>query len=161
MASMFAKITVGLSLYAMAKVALAAPFTAPSTAYVKWKTAKFNGVNLGGWLNQESTIDTDWWAQYSGGTPDEAGLCAHLGSQCGPVLERRYATWITPSTIDELAAVGINLLRVSTTYAAWVKVPGDQHYSGSQQSYLRNIATYAINKYNMHVRHCNNVFHGS
>ena len=155
---MFAELTIALGLCATAKVALAAPFAAPSTTYVNWRTAKFNGVNLGGWLNQESTIDTDWWAQYSGGAPDEVGLCANLGSQCGPVLERRYATWITPSTVDELAAAGVNLLRVSTTYAAWVKVPGDQHYSGSQQSYLKTISTYAINKYDMHVSHRKDIF---
>lgn len=28
------------------------------THYVDWKTAKFSGVNLGGWLVQEATIDT-------------------------------------------------------------------------------------------------------
>jgi aryl-phospho-beta-D-glucosidase BglC (GH1 family) len=153
MSSIVAKLTMALGICATAKLALAAPVTAPSTTYVNWKTAKFNGVNLGGWLNQESTIDTDWWAKYSGGSPDEAGLCAHLGSRCGPVLERRYSTWITTSTIDELACHGVNLLRIATTYAAWVKVPGDQHYSGNQQSYLKKIATYAINKYDMHVSH--------
>lgn len=140
--------TLALGLCAFIKNVLGAP---TSTAYVDWRTAKFNGVNLGGWLVQESTIDTDWWATYSGGAPDEWGLCAHLGSQCGPVLERRYSTWITPSTIDELAALDINLLRIPTTYAAWVKVPGSQLYYGPQQSYLKTIATYAIRKYDMHV----------
>jgi hypothetical protein len=28
--------------------------------YVNWKTFEANGVNLGGWLVQESTIDTAW-----------------------------------------------------------------------------------------------------
>lgn len=86
-----------------------------------------------------------------GGAPDEWGLCAHLGSQCGPVLERRYATWITTADIDTFAAAGINVLRIPTSYAAWVKVPGSQLYTGNQVSFLTNIATYAINKYGMHI----------
>ncbi|KAL5359422.1 glycoside hydrolase superfamily [Aspergillus floccosus] len=119
--------------------------------YLDWRTYKANGVNLGGWLCQESTIDTTWWAQYSKGAEDEWGLCVNQGAQCGPILERRYATYITPSDIDKLAGAGVNTLRIPTTYAAWVKVPGSQLYSGNQISFLRNIATYAITRYGMHV----------
>lgn len=56
-----------------------------------------------------------------------------------------------PSTVDKYAAAGITILRIPTTYAAWVKVPGSQFYSGNQVSFLKNIATYAIVKHNMHV----------
>ena len=123
----------------------------PTSSYVNWTTFKASGVNLGGWLEQESTIDTAFWAEYGGNATDEWGLCVHLGSQCGPVLERRYATFITPSDIDILAAAGVTILRIPTTYAAWVKVPGCQLYSGNQVSFLQTIATYAITKYDMHV----------
>ncbi|KAL4883062.1 putative cellulase [Aspergillus karnatakaensis] len=119
--------------------------------YLDWSTYKANGVNLGGWLVQESTIDTTWWAQYSKGAPDEWGLCANQGSLCSAVLERRYATWITPAVIDELHDAEVNTLRIPTTYAAWVKVPGSQLHSGNQVSFLKNIATYAIAKYGMHI----------
>lgn len=130
---------------------LAAAHKAASTQYLDWESFNAVGVNLGGWLEQESTIDTTWWSQYSGGAVDEWGLCAHLGSQCGPVLERRYATWITTADIDTLGAAGINVLRIPTTYAAWVKVPGSQLYHGSQATFLSSIANYAINKYGMHI----------
>ncbi|KAN0104815.1 glycoside hydrolase family 5 protein [Hyaloscypha variabilis] len=123
----------------------------PTSSYVNWTTFKASGVNLGGWLEQESTIDTAFWAEYGGNATDEWGLCVHLGSQCGSVLERRYATFITPSDIDILAAAGVTILRIPTTYAAWVKVPGSQLYSGNQVSFLQTIATYAITKYDMHV----------
>ncbi|KAL3481820.1 glycoside hydrolase superfamily [Aspergillus californicus] len=119
--------------------------------YLDWRTYKANGVNLGGWLVQESTIDTSWWAQYSKGAPDEWGLCANQGSLCSAVLNRRYATWITPADIDDLHEAGVNTLRIPTTYAAWVKVPGSRLYSGNQVSFLKSIATYAITKYGMHV----------
>lgn len=98
-----------------------------------------------------STIDTAFWNTYSGGAPDEWGLCVHLGSQCGPVLEHRYATWITPTDIDKLASAGVTILRIPTHYAAWVKVPGSQLYTGNQVSFLKSIATYAITKHNMHI----------
>lgn len=123
----------------------------PSLNYVNWTTFSATGVNLGGWLVQESTIDTAWWAKYSGGASDEWGLCAYQGSQCGAVLTQRYATWIVPADIDKLAKAGVTILRIPTTYAAWVKVPGSQLYSGTQQSFLKTIATYAITKYNMHI----------
>ncbi|XRM40514.1 hypothetical protein ABZX51_003832 [Aspergillus tubingensis] len=130
---------------------LQAGFALAAAEYLNWTTYSANGVNLGGWLEQESTIDTTWWAEYSKGADDEWGLCVNQGSQCGPVLERRYATYITTSDIDNLANAGVNLLRIPTTYASWVKVPGSQLYSGNQVSFLNNIATYAITKHSMHV----------
>ncbi|KAJ0331965.1 hypothetical protein KNSL1_013784, partial [Colletotrichum chrysophilum] len=46
---------------------------------------------------------------------------------------------------------GVEILRIPTNYAAWIKVPGSQLYSGSQVEFLRTIATYAITKHNMHI----------
>jgi len=119
--------------------------------FIDWTTFKANGVNLGGWLEKEKTHDPIWWDQYAPNAPDEWTFCKTLGSQCGPVLEARYASFLNTSTIDQLASVGVNLLRIPTTYAAWVKVPGSELYSGNQQSYLRTISNYAIEKYGMHV----------
>lgn len=123
----------------------------PKPNYIDWHTFHARGVNLGGWLEQESTIDTTWWSTYSGGASDEWTLCANLGSKCASVMERRYATYITTNDIDKLASAGITLLRIPTTYAAWVRVPGSQLYSGNQQQHLRRIASYAIEKHAMHV----------
>jgi aryl-phospho-beta-D-glucosidase BglC (GH1 family) len=128
-----------------------APPGPPSSDYIDWRKFRANGVNLGGWLVQEYFIDTAWWNAKSGGATDEWGLCAHLGSRCGPVLEKRYATWITNADIDKLATANINVLRIPTTYAAWTKLPGSQLYSGNQQKFLKDISLYAIKKYNMHI----------
>lgn len=49
--------------------AFAAPHQHPS--YVDWRIFRANGVNLGGWLEQESTIDAVWWAKDPGGASDE------------------------------------------------------------------------------------------
>lgn len=95
---------------------------APAASYIDWKKFKGNGVNLGGWLAQEAVIDPTFWSQNCVNTTDEWTCCIKLGSRCGPVLERRYATFITVRDIDRLAAGGVNVLRIPTTYAAWVKV---------------------------------------
>lgn len=120
--------------------------------YINWKTFKANGANLGGWLEKEKTHDPIWWSAVGGDSaPDEWTLCEALGSKCGPILEERYGSFLNTSTIDQLASVGVNTLRIPTTYAAWVKVPGSQLYSGNQQKWLKIITDYAVLKYNMHI----------
>ncbi|KAK6599926.1 putative exo-beta-1,3-glucanase [Botrytis cinerea] len=103
-------------------------WTKKSTNYVDWTTYKANGINFGAWLEQEQNYDPDWWNAHA---PDA-------------IDEWAYARlW--------LAAQNINTLRIPTTYAAWIKFPGSKLYHGNQQTYLRNIALYAIQKYGMHV----------
>ncbi|KXT03799.1 hypothetical protein AC578_732 [Pseudocercospora eumusae] len=121
--------------------------------FVNWKTYKANGVNFGAWLEQENNYDLDWWAANIGPNyPDEWTWCGAVGfNVCGPKLDARYASFITKADIDKLGKLGINTLRIPTTYAAWVKVPGSQLYTGSQQAYLRAITNYAIDTYNMHI----------
>ena len=119
--------------------------------YINWKTYKANGANLGGWLAKEKTHDPEWFNSLDSTAPDEWTLCGNLGAKCGPALEARYASFLNTSTIDKLASVGVNTLRIPTTYAAWIKVPGSQFYSGNQQKYLSIITKYAIEKYGMHV----------
>lgn len=132
---------------------LATPVSSLASAdsFVDWRNFRANGVNLGGWLEQESTIDTAWFNRYSGGATDEWGLCENLGSRCSSVLEHRYSTFITNKDIDILASGGVKILRIPTTYAAWIKLPGSQLYSGKQQEHIQRIATYAIEQYGMHI----------
>jgi aryl-phospho-beta-D-glucosidase BglC (GH1 family) len=125
------------------------PSTSPS--YINWKSFQANGVNLGGWLHQEAVIDPAWWNKYAPDALDEWDFCTHLAAQCGPVLEQRYASYITTADIDALAAAGVNVLRVPTGYNAWTVVPGSQLYSGNQARFLRTISDYAIKKHGMHI----------
>lgn len=140
-----------LSLVLMTLSVAYTALSAPSPSYVDWKSFKSNGANLGAWLVQEKSLDTGFWDQDGGNATDEWGLCVNLGSRCGPVLEQRYASFITTATIDKLAGAGFTSLRIPTHYAAWIKVPGSELYSGSQVKFLKTISTYAINKYGMHV----------
>lgn len=54
-------------------------------------------------------------------------------------------------SLTKSANKGVNTLRIPTTYAAWIKVPGSELYHGNQKEYLKKITTYAIEKYNMRV----------
>ncbi|KAJ5662521.1 uncharacterized protein N7477_010137 [Penicillium maclennaniae] len=125
--------------------------TLATGVYTDWTKFKANGVNLGGWLEQEKVFDQYWWDQYAPDADDEWTFCETLGDQCGPVLEQRYASYITTDDIDKVAAVGVNTLRIPTTYAAWIQFPGSALYHGNQKEYLKKIATYAIEKYNMRI----------
>ena len=119
--------------------------------FIDWSNYNASGANLGGWLAKEKTHDPIWWAEHAPDADDEWTLCKMLGDRCGPVLEDRYKSFLNKTTIDQLGAVGVNTLRIPTTYAAWVEVPGSELYTGGQKSILREITNYAIEKYNMHV----------
>ncbi|KAL2073884.1 hypothetical protein VTL71DRAFT_11210 [Oculimacula yallundae] len=119
--------------------------------FVDWTTYKANGVNLGAWFEQEKNYDPVWWNTYAPSAPDEWTFCQILADKCGPILEKRYATWVTTADIDKLAKVGVNTLRIPTTYAAWIDVPESEFYHGNQQKYLSTITNYAITKYGMHI----------
>lgn len=120
--------------------------------YVDWKTYNANGVNLGCWLELEYSCYEEWWASLGTSATDEWSLCQQLGAEkCADVCETHYATFINTSTIDALASVGVNTLRIPTTYAAWIDVPGSELYHGQQRHYLRHIMNYAIRKHQMHI----------
>ncbi|KAK8058197.1 glucan 1-3-beta-glucosidase precursor [Apiospora phragmitis] len=126
--------------------------TKPPTSYLDWKTFQGDGVNLGGWLIQEPFIDTAWWSTHCGAdVADEWTCCANLGDQCGPVFEQRYATWFTTADIDVLAAAGLRVLRIPTTYQAWIDLPGSALHHGQQRARLREVATHAVTTHGMHV----------
>lgn len=148
---MVARFNLGALLFGFASTVLATPTTNQKGAYVNWRKFHANGVNLGGWLAQEMSIDPYWWDDNCRGTVDEWNCCVQLGDKCDSVFEKRYATYITTKDIDKLASGGINLIRIPTTYAAWVKFPGAGYHSGNQQKYFKQVADYAIKKYGMHV----------
>lgn len=130
---------------------IAWPAGVKGASFIDWKTYKANGANLGGWLEKELTHDPIWWSQVGGdGAIDEWSLCQQLGAKCGPILEARYASFLNTTTINQLASVVVNTLRIPTTYQAWINFPGSQLYHGKQQTYLTAITKYAIEKYNMH-----------
>jgi glucan 1,3-beta-glucosidase len=100
----------------------------------------------------ETSITPDIWINGGANVTDEWSFCQTVGKErCGPLLDEHYATFITNATIDKLATVDVNTVRIPTTYAAWVDVPGSELYRGNQLKYLREVTDYAISTYGMHV----------
>ncbi|KAJ9106566.1 hypothetical protein QFC20_004058 [Naganishia adeliensis] len=99
-----------------------------------------------------TSITPDIWINGGANVTDEWTFCQTVGKErCGPLLEDHYANFITNATIDKLATVDVNTVRIPTIYAAWVDVPGSKLYRGDQLKYLREVTDYAISTYGMHV----------
>ena len=117
--------------------------------YVDWRTFKANGVNLGSWFCLEKSMVPKFFEQH-GNTHDEWTACEKFGA-AGALLDEHYKTWFTKADIDTFAAAGVNTLRIPFVYAAWIKVPSSPHYHGPQIEIMKELATYAIEKYGMHI----------
>lgn len=119
--------------------------------YLDWRKFKANGVNLGSWFCLEHYMIPEFFTTHGKGAEDEWTLCRNQDDKIGAILEDHYNSFFTESDIDTFAAAGVNLLRIPTTYAAWIVAPGSPHYHGTQLQVLKRIATYAIEKYDMHI----------
>lgn len=109
-------------------------------------------IYIGTWLEIEVSNTPNIFIDAGYNATDEWTFCEAVGKEyCGEVLERHYATYYTTADIDKIATVGVNIIRVPTTYAAWIDVPGSNLYHGNQLQYLRNVTDYAIKTYGMHV----------
>ncbi|KEQ78651.1 glycoside hydrolase [Aureobasidium pullulans EXF-150] len=88
-----------------------------SGEWTDWTIYSANGVNLGNWLEIERSNNQYFWDSYVNGSAvtDEWTFCKTLGNECGSVLEAHYGSAVTTETIDKLAGVGINFLRIPTT----------------------------------------------
>jgi aryl-phospho-beta-D-glucosidase BglC (GH1 family) len=124
-----------------------------SGEWTDWTIFSANGVNLGNWLEIERSNNQYFWDSYVNGSAvtDEWSFCEVLGDSCSTVLEAHYGSAVTTETIDKLAGVGVNFLRIPTTYAAWIELTGSELYHGKQQTWLKTICDYAISTYGMRV----------
>ncbi|KAH7319366.1 glycoside hydrolase superfamily [Rhexocercosporidium sp. MPI-PUGE-AT-0058] len=107
--------------------------------YLDWRNFKASGVNLGSWFCLEYYMVPELFAKNGQGAEDEWSLCKTQGANIGDILEKHYKTFFTERDIDAFAAVGVNLLIIPTTYATWIL------------QILNRVATYAIEKYDMHI----------
>ena len=100
----------GTSTVLVSKTITSSSSTATATLvageYTDWSSFKGNGVNLGNWLEQEYNLDPAFFLANAPNATDEWTFCEYLGSECGPVLEAKYASYITTAQIDKLAGVG-------------------------------------------------------
>lgn len=108
------------------------------TAWGSYGTTPARGVNLGGWLSLEPFITPSLFKYDSSlGIIDEWTLCSYLGSTtCASTLEAHYASFVTESTFAEIAAAGLDHVRIPFSYWAVAVYDDDPYLFRTSWRYL-------------------------
>lgn len=107
-------------------------------AWGSYGTTPARGVNVGGWLSLEPFITPSLF-NYDPrlGIIDEYTLCKHLGStEALAVLEKHYATFITEQTFIDIAAAGLDHVRIPFSYWAVQTYDDDPYVFRTSWRYL-------------------------
>ncbi|KIW09515.1 uncharacterized protein PV09_00391 [Verruconis gallopava] len=95
---------------------------------------KVRGVNLGGWLVLESWITPSLFDALNGAAVDEWTFCETLGPQeAYNRLSNHWKTWITQSDFNDIAAAGLNHVRIPIGYWSVIPNPGDPYVQGAYE----------------------------
>ena len=107
-------------------------------AWGSYATTPARGVNLGGWLSIEPFITPSLFDFNSRlGIIDEYTMCAYLGeTKCAITLENHYASFVTESTFAEIAAAGLDHVRIPFSYWAVEVYDGDPYLFRTSWRYL-------------------------
>jgi len=96
-----------------------------------WGTDIARGVNLGGWLVTEPFISPSLYEKYinSSSIPivDEWTLSQAMGSNLATEMEDHYATFITENDFADIAAAGLNWVRIPLGFWA-IEAIGDEPF---------------------------------
>ncbi|KAK6349303.1 hypothetical protein TWF730_010053 [Orbilia blumenaviensis] len=126
------------------------PLTKPWGSYV---TRPARGVNLGGWLSLEPFITPSLFDYpKSASIYDEYGLTLHLGPEkAAKVLEEHYATFVTESDFAQIAAAGLDHIRIPFSYWAVETYPDDPYVPQISWRYLLRGIEWA-RKYGLRIK---------
>ncbi|KAK4047108.1 hypothetical protein OIO90_006310 [Microbotryomycetes sp. JL221] len=114
-----------------------------------YDTDIIRGVNVGGWLTIEPFIAPQLFepfnpqgdGNYDATVIDEWTLCEALGSNLSTVLTNHYETFITEKDFAEIAAAGLNWVRVPIPYWIIETQEGEPFLANvGWQYFLRSIA---------------------
>ena len=95
------------------------------------------GVNVGGWLSLEPFITPSLFDyDRRQGIVDEYTLCTYLAARCEGILEKHYATFVTENTFKEIAAAGLDHVRIPFSYWAVQTYDGDPYVFRTSWRYL-------------------------
>lgn len=113
-----------------------------ATSWGSYATLPARGVNLGGWLSLEPFITPSLFDYDSSlGIIDEYTLVTHLGAASAKsTLEKHYATFVTEQTFIDIAAAGLDHVRIPYSYWAVTTYDSDPYvYRTSWRYLLRGI----------------------
>ncbi|KAK2813237.1 hypothetical protein FQN50_000915, partial [Emmonsiellopsis sp. PD_5] len=100
------------------------------------ETAPFiRGVNLGGWLVLEPWITPSIFEAAGDAAVDEYTLSQTLGGNAKSTLSKHWSSWITQGDFSQIAAAGLNHVRIPIGYWAVAPLEGEPYVQG-QLEYL-------------------------
>ncbi|CDO95352.1 unnamed protein product [Kluyveromyces dobzhanskii CBS 2104] len=129
-----------------------------SKRYFDYEGYKVRGVNIGGWFVLEPFITPSLFETFrtndynDDGIPvDEYHYCKTLGKdEARRRLTEHWDTWITEVDFAQMAAGGLNLVRIPIGYWAFELLEDDPYISGLQEAYLDKAIEWA-RKYDLKV----------
>jgi glucan 1,3-beta-glucosidase len=97
-----------------------------------YNSQKVRGVNLGGWLVTEPWITPSIYERAGDGAIDEYTLCQTLGKDAAlSLLSAHWASWITAADLGNIAAAGLNHVRIPIGYWSVAPLDGDPYVQGA------------------------------
>ena len=103
---------------------------------------KVYGVNLGGWFVLEPWITPSMFPADQDQVVDEYTLMQYLGENAQSTMDNHWDTWITEDDFTQIAAAGLNHVRIPVGYWAVSPQEGDPYVTG-QLDRLDNAVTWA------------------
>ncbi|KAK4047827.1 hypothetical protein OIV83_005170 [Microbotryomycetes sp. JL201] len=133
--------------------AQAQSYTPPLGAQWDYSKQRIMGVNLGGWLNLEPFITPGVFEPYLKSkvpATDEWSLCQNLGWSKRRIIERHYDTFITEEDFANIAAAGINWVRIPLPHWAVQSFDGEPFVSQVAWKYFVKATVWA-RKYGIRI----------
>lgn len=118
-----------------------------------WNDDKTFGVNLGGWLVTEPFITPNVYMPYQNATPraiDEYTLSQALGDDLADYMTNHYETFITERDFADIAAAGMNWIRLPVPFWIVETVEEEPYLEGVAWNYMIQAFEWA-RKYGLRV----------
>lgn len=91
---------------------------------------KIRGVNLGGWLVYEGWITADGGGFGSGKNWVDEWTMAQTYDQNREYIDNHWKSFVTEADFAEIAAAGLNTVRIPVGYWTFIPTAGDEPYRG-------------------------------
>ncbi|KDN44126.1 glycoside hydrolase family 5 protein [Tilletiaria anomala UBC 951] len=111
---------------------------------------KVRGVNIGGWLVAEPWITPSLFDNTGDNRVIDEWTFGQYVSDAKSRLQKHWDTWITENDFSQIAAAGLNHVRIPIGYWAFDTSAGEPYVKGSQYSYLKKAIGWA-SKHNIKV----------
>lgn len=119
-----------------------------------WGVDTVHGVNLGGWLNTEPFIVPGLYEKYANGSAgtavDEYTLSINMGDNLTAAMTEHYDTFITERDFYEIAAAGLNWVRLPIAHWAIKTWDGEPYLEGVSWQYVLKAIKWA-RKYGLRI----------